>query len=233
MEDQALSAIKKYLNSNKKTLWTILLTAVVTIVAFYKFSSLNIAFISSPHNVKLEINDDIGKDEDQDSLDQNLKLPQVPKYIAVHCTDSYPYLTKKDLEKTFFERRVELGGKPGYNYAIDWKGELITFRGIDNSPYLESHEIVSGVKNKNSVTISIAIIGGRNRYFKSIPPFNNEQLLTLYSLLTKLKKQFPNIEIVGHRDLISKDLNKNGKLDPYEYVKTCPNFEVSDFFISK
>ena len=58
MEDQIVTQVKKYLNSNKKTLWTILVTAIVTMVAFYKFSSLNIAFISSPHSVKLEINDE-------------------------------------------------------------------------------------------------------------------------------------------------------------------------------
>jgi len=230
MEDQIVTQVKKYLNSNKKTLWTILVTAIVTMVAFYKFSSLNVAFISSPHNVKLEINDEFEQDDSLNYLDQTTFVPQRPKYIAIHCTDSYPYLSKADLDKIFKERSRELGGKPGYNYAIDYKGQVLTFRGVDETPYLESKELVSGVKGKNQITISIAIIGGRNKYFQSIPPFNQEQLLSLYRMLVKFKKQFPDIQVVGHRDLISKDLNKNGKIDPQEYVKTCPNFDVSDFF---
>ena len=44
------------------------------------------------------------------------------------------------------------------------------------------------------------------------------------------KSSFINIkEIKGHRDY-SKDLNKNGKIESFEYIKTCPCFEVKDEF---
>ena len=57
-----------------------------------------------------------------------------------------------------------------------------------------------------------------------------EQKKALIELVDALKKNIPTINSVkGHRDY-SKDLNKNGRIDPSEYIKACPCFEVSNEF---
>jgi N-acetyl-anhydromuramyl-L-alanine amidase AmpD len=48
-----------------------------------------------------------------------------------------------------------------------------------------------------------------------------EQKLALFDLLTKLKLKYKDAFILGHRD-ISPDLNHNGVVDPWEYIKACP-----------
>jgi N-acetyl-anhydromuramyl-L-alanine amidase AmpD len=36
----------------------------------------------------------------------------------------------------------------------------------------------------------------------------------------------PNVKIIGHRDL-SPDLNGNGVIEPFEFMKACPSFDVA------
>lgn len=224
-----IEQIKVFLSKYQRTIWTILVTTVVTLLVVYKFSQNNVVFISTPNSVKLEINDEFESEDSLAYLDDKNFVPKEPLHIAVHCTDSYRDLTKEDLIR-IFKSRKDLGGRMGYNYVIGKKGNVIDLVPIDDSPYLEANEIVSGVKGMNSVTISVAVVGGRDIFGRAVPPFNNDQLIALYKKLLKLKTKFPKASIDGHRDLISKDTNRNGKIDPHEYVKTCPNFDVKDFF---
>ena len=39
--------------------------------------------------------------------------------------------------------------------------------------------------------------------------------------------KYPQAEILGHRD-ISPDTNHNGIVDPWEYIKACPCFNVRE-----
>lgn len=47
----------------------------------------------------------------------------------------------------------------------------------------------------------------------------------LLELLTDLHRRYPMALILGHRDL-SPDLNGNGLIEPNEYLKQCPCFDV-------
>ena len=40
-----------------------------------------------------------------------------------------------------------------------------------------------------------------------------------------LLKQYPGSRVCGHRDL-SPDLNANGEIEPEEWIKQCPCFNV-------
>ena len=46
-----------------------------------------------------------------------------------------------------------------------------------------------------------------------LPLFTNKQFLSLKKVLLKWKKEYPNAQIIGHRDAA-------------ETRKTCPNFDV-------
>ena len=43
--------------------------------------------------------------------------------------------------------------------------------------------------------------------------------------------KYPNAEVLGHRDL-SPDLDKDGIVEPYEWVKSCPCFDVAKWLKS-
>ena len=45
--------------------------------------------------------------------------------------------------------------------------------------------------------------------------------LTVRTLLRK----YPRAQVVGHRDL-SPDRNLNGRIEPHEWIKQCPCFDV-------
>ena len=45
-------------------------------------------------------------------------------------------------------------------------------------------------------------------------------------LVRTLLTDYPGCEVCGHRDL-STDLNGNGEIEPEEWIKACPCFEVS------
>lgn len=216
MEDQIVTQVKKYLNSNKKTLWTILVTAIVTMVAFYKFSSLNVAFISSPHNVKLEINDEFEQDDSLNYLDQTTFVPKKPLYIAIHCTANPPrYISRSEFFHYFLE--VKKSSRVGYNYAINPDGTIITLAGINGDSVLTNEEIVNGVAGFNSRTISIAYVGGTDSKLRPKNTVTEKQMKSLKFLTTIFQLQFKGIIIKGHRDF-------------HGVNKACPSFEVGRMF---
>ena len=55
-----------------------------------------------------------------------------------------------------------------------------------------------------------------------------EQKEALYKLVKQLIEIYPIKKIIGHRD-ISPDANYNGIIEPHEWIKACPCFEVKDW----
>lgn len=57
----------------------------------------------------------------------------------------------------------------------------------------------------------------------------NAQKRVLYQFIQDLQREYPSIAFVmGHRDT-SPDRNGNGVVEPCEYVKACPCFDVGEF----
>lgn len=48
-------------------------------------------------------------------------------------------------------------------------------------------------------------------------------------LVAKLCKEYEIIEVLGHRDT-SPDLDGSGEVEPKEYIKACPCFDVRSEF---
>ena len=53
----------------------------------------------------------------------------------------------------------------------------------------------------------------------------------LYQIIMDLQWEYNILQVLGHRDT-SPDLNGDGVIEPYEYVKACPCFDVKEFLRS-
>jgi len=98
----------------------------------------------------------------------------------------------------------------GYHYVIGVDGHVATGRALA--------EIGAHVVGQNKASIGICMIG--------IDRYRRPQWLALADLIAELRKTFPDARVVGHRDL-SPDRNGDGLIEPWEWLKTCPGFNVA------
>lgn len=134
--------------------------------------------------------------------------------IFVHCTAGSQKQTVEDF-KAEFKRK---GWKnPGYHYVVMPDGKVESL--------LPEDSISNGVKGYNSTAINVAYVGGIDAKGKGVDNRTPEQKKSLKTILSQLKKKYPDAEILGHRD-ISPDKNGNGIVDPWERIKECPVFDA-------
>lgn len=138
------------------------------------------------------------------------------QYIAVHCTASHQSQTIEGLKQEF-KRKGWVN--PGYHYVISPDGKI--------TQLLDEENVSNGVKGFNSVSINVAYIGGIDVNGKPIDNRTDAQKASLRSLLKMLHKKYPAAVIQGHRDF-SPDLNKDGKITPNEWMKSCPCFNAKE-----
>lgn len=138
------------------------------------------------------------------------------KFIAVHCTASLQTMTIAELNREFKRKGWK---NPGYHYVISPDGKI--------TQLLDEDKVSNGVKGFNSISINVAYIGGIDSNGKPIDNRSAEQKKSLRILLKMLHKKYPNAIIQGHRDF-SPDLNRNGKIEPFEYIKACPCFNAKE-----
>lgn len=122
----------------------------------------------------------------------------------------------------------------GYHYVIDLTGEVFTGRHPD--------EIGAHAQDYNAASIGICMVGGAERdgsyttaQWQSLAIVVGLQRQTHGIPLKPPKKELlPTGKwaitggICGHRDL-SPDKNGNGLVEPFEWIKTCPGFNVPDW----
>lgn len=130
-------------------------------------------------------------------------------YLVVHCSDSPNWRTDKrnDRAGTIHRWHLERGFDGiGYHYVIDeWGG---TANGRPIFPDTKTIWPGAHVRGHNDSAIGICLIG--KDYFYP------EQLNALRHQIDYIRSIWPNIEVLGHRDL-----------DP---AKTCPNFNVRHWY---
>jgi N-acetylmuramoyl-L-alanine amidase len=133
--------------------------------------------------------------------------------IVIHCTATLPSATAQNILKGW---RAKGWTSNGYHWLVDRHG--IATR-------LQDDELVSnGVKGHNSRSIHLCYIGGLVKG-KPTDTRTVEQKETLKMLIDEYLVKYPNSEVLGHRDL-SPDLDKDGIVEPNEWVKSCPCYEV-------
>ena len=98
----------------------------------------------------------------------------------------------------------------GYHFVIYTNGVVVAGRAQE--------EVGAHVAGSNQKSIGLCMIGTDR--------FTPEQWESLASAVRLLRKRYPEARVVGHRDL-SPDQNRNGVVESFEWLKTCPGFDVA------
>ena len=143
---------------------------------------------------------------------------RVMNTIVIHCsaTKENKDYSSVDIKKWHLQRGFN---DIGYHFIIKLDGTIEIGRSLD--------KVGAHVAGNNTGSIGICYIGGLDSKGKSKDTRTDEQKESLLNLINLLKKNINIKEIKGHRDF-SKDLNCDGKIDKFEYIKDCPCFEVKD-----
>lgn len=140
------------------------------------------------------------------------------KYIVVHCTATPPDAKIENIERYWKEI---MGWKdPGYHYIITRDGDIVNLLSEDKPS--------NGVKGRNQVSIHISYIGGIDKDGHPIDNRTEAQKHAMFNKLVALSEKYPRAIIMGHRDL-SPDKNGDGIIEPSEWVKHCPSFDVKEW----
>lgn len=140
--------------------------------------------------------------------------------IVVHCS-----ATREDKSFTEFDlddchRRRGFNGA-GYHFYIRKNGDIKSTRAVE--------KIGAHAKGFNKESIGICYEGGLDRTGQPKDTRTEWQKHSLRVLILTLLRDYPDCRVCGHRDL-SPDLNGNGEIEPEEWVKSCPCFEVKAEF---
>lgn len=139
--------------------------------------------------------------------------------IIVHCSATKAGLdfSAADIDRWHRERGFN---SIGYHYIVCLDGKIEKGRDV----------LLMGAhcKGWNERSIGICYIGGLDKNGLPADTRTNAQKRVLYQLIMDLQKEYGILQVLGHRDT-SPDLNGDGVIEPYEYVKSCPCFNVKEF----
>ena len=140
--------------------------------------------------------------------------------IVIHCSATRVDRTLTAFDLETLHRRRGFNGT-GYHYYIRKDGTVHLTRPIER--------IGAHVKGFNLNSVGICYEGGLDARGNPKDTRTPEQRSALHLLVYQLLQQFRNARVCGHRDL-SPDLDGDGTVEPWEWVKQCPCFEVSKEF---
>lgn len=136
--------------------------------------------------------------------------------IVIHCTATLagkPF-TRDDIDA--MHRRQGWSGI-GYHYLVELDGHVAIGRDISKAgAHVRGH-------NRNSV--AICYVGGIGASGKAEDTRTTAQKEALEKKVRELLAAYPSARVRGHRDL-SPDLDGDGKVEPHEWLKMCPCFDV-------
>jgi N-acetylmuramoyl-L-alanine amidase len=134
------------------------------------------------------------------------------KYIVIHCTAGNQSQSIDSI-KAYWKSK---GWKSvGYHKIIESNGKV--------TELAEPDSVTNGVRGHNFQAYHICWVGGLTGDNRTL-----EQKVSLAKEIKEAQEQFPDAEVVGHRDL-SPDLDGDGVIESHEWVKLCPQFDVKDF----
>lgn len=137
--------------------------------------------------------------------------------LVIHCaaTKRGQNFTANDIRRWHKKRGWS---DIGYNYVICRDGVLELGRDLDGDGNVDE-EIGAHARGYNRDSIAVCLVGGVGITGKPKNNFTKKQFLTLQNLVREKQRQYPGIEVLGHRDL------PNVK-------KACPSFDVKDWLKS-
>ena len=134
------------------------------------------------------------------------------KYIVIHCTAGSQSQTIESINAYWKSKGWK---QVGYHRIIQADGKVVQLAGDD--------EITNGVRGVNGRAYHICWIGGMTDDNRT-----TAQKVALMHEINRAREMYPGAEIVGHRDL-SPDLDGDGEVEPDEWIKLCPQFDVKKF----
>lgn len=151
--------------------------------------------------------------------------------LNIHCTATRAgrTYTVADIDRDHKARGFGKGAsRPcGYHYIIYADGSVHQGRRDD--------EVGANAAGYNTESIGIVYVGGLDANGKPADTRTPAQIAAMARLVRDLAVKYgvPRARILGHRDL-SPDTNGNGRIDPWEWTKQCPCFnvqaELADWF---
>lgn len=158
------------------------------------------------------------------------------KYLVIHCTATPE---GRDVSAADI-RRMHTSPKPqgrgwrqvGYTdlFRLDGTRERLVKNNED--AYVDGWEVTNGAAGFNSVSRHIVYAGGVAKDGKTPQDTRTPaQRNAMAEYVQDFHRRHPDVKIIGHRDL-SPDRNGNGKVEPNEWTKACPSFEVSEWLES-
>lgn len=138
--------------------------------------------------------------------------------IIIHCSDT-PAGKPFTVQQIDACHRARKFACIGYHYVIYADGSVHRGRPV--------YEIGAHAVGHNATSIGICYIGGKDASGKVYMDTRTEaQKEAIIKLIKELKGKYPSIKkVMGHRDT-SPDLNHNGVIEPFEYIKVCPCFDA-------
>ncbi len=136
--------------------------------------------------------------------------------IVVHCTATRAGVPVTVADIDAWHKKRGFAGI-GYHYVVGLDGEVYEGR--------PEWKMGAHVKGHNRNSIGVVYVGGLDENNTPTDTRTEAQKKGLSDLLIILKEKYPNARISGHRDF-SKDLNGNGIIEPFEWMKVCPCFDA-------
>ena len=136
--------------------------------------------------------------------------------IVIHCsaTRADVPLSPRQLEEMHRQRGFD---GCGYHYYVRRDGEICTMRPVDRPG--------AHAKGYNQHSIGVCYERGLDEQGRPADTRTELQKRSLRVLVRVLAMDFQTRRIVGHRDL-SPDLDGDGVIEPEEWTKVCPCFDV-------
>jgi len=165
----------------------------------------------------------LGRNDIQQYVEMHMPVKKITN-IVIHCSAT-KVGQKVDVDvidnwhKSRFLCQPASGRFCGYHFVIPENGEIQVGRFLN--------ETGAHVAGQNTGKIGICYCGGLDENGKGKDTRNEAQKNALLCLLNFLLVYFPDAKIKGHRDY-SPDLNGNGIIEPFEYMKECPCFNAID-----
>ncbi|MCD8093746.1 MAG: N-acetylmuramoyl-L-alanine amidase [Bacteroides sp.] len=136
--------------------------------------------------------------------------------IVIHCSatcEDRPF-TEQTLAAAHRQRGM---AGIGYHFYTLRDGRILTTRPVERAG--------AHARGYNAHSIGICYEGGLDHYGNPKDTRTEWQRHSLRVLVRTLLKDYPEAKAVGYRDL-SPDLNGDGEIEPMEWTKQCPCFEV-------
>lgn len=140
--------------------------------------------------------------------------------IVIHCTASRNGRVKP-INEIRADHLARGFNNVGYHYVIQPDGHVDLGR--------DEEQPGAHAKGHNAHSIGVCLVGGLGGPDKHNPGLYTEAAWEALRITVQvLMDRYPAAAVVGHRDL-SPDLDGDGQVEPHEWLKLCPAFEVRDW----